>query len=70
MNQNDSLYLDRARYALNDAKTLILRAEGNLMYCDDVSKEVETLRNVYYDVKNVLDTVQNKYDNVVKDLNI
>lgn len=59
----DRLYLDRAEYALDDAKSLINRAMVNLKYYG-MEEEVIALHDVYYDVWGVLNKVEHEINNM------
>lgn len=59
MEESDRLCLDRAEYALEDAKNLINRARANLKNYG-MSKEASELNDMYYSIENVLDGIGNE----------
>ena len=59
MEERDRLCLDRAEYALEDAKNLINRARANLKNYG-MSKEASELNDMYYSIESVLDDIGNE----------
>ena len=59
MDLKDHLNLDRAEWALIDAKVFISRAVSCLKHCG-MTDESERLNQIYYDVWNILDGLDNE----------
>lgn len=59
MEESDRLCLDRAEYALEDAKNLINRARANLKNYG-MSEEASELNDMYYSIGSVLDNISNE----------
>lgn len=59
MEESDRLCLDRAEYALEDAKTLISRARANLKNYG-MLEEASELNDMYYSIESVLGDIGNE----------
>lgn len=59
MELSDRLLLDRAEWALEDAKQLTLRAATCLKYYGWIAENVK-LNQIYYSIQEILDKIENE----------